>query len=211
MRLPRTFLLGAALAGAALVLTLLLGFAFALGESVGMQRARIAETRAAALWTLTPTATATPTATPTVSPTPTPTDTATPTEAPTASPTPTPTSTPPPPATPTPAPRVAVVRSRSISFRVPAGRVHQENIPLRQGDTLRGEFIVHAADIDFQLVYAGTNPPTILESESRVEGTVTFRWTAAATGPYVLRFDNSYALVRSKDLTLTYTVTRPEY
>ncbi|HLG51443.1 MAG TPA: hypothetical protein VKY56_07385 [Chloroflexota bacterium] len=36
-------------------------------------------------------------------------------------------------------------------------------------------------------------------------------WTAAATGPYVLRFDNSYALVRSKDLTLTYTVTRPEY
>jgi hypothetical protein len=104
-----------------------------------------------------------------------------------------------------------VVRSRSISFRVPAGRVHQENIPLRQGDTLRGEFIVHAADIDFQLVYAGTSPPTVLESESRVEGTVTFRWTAAATGPYVLRFDNSYSFFRSKDLTLTYTVTRPEY
>jgi hypothetical protein len=43
MRLPRTFLLGAALAGAALVLTLLLGFAFALGETVGEEQRQRSE------------------------------------------------------------------------------------------------------------------------------------------------------------------------
>ncbi|HEX5414592.1 MAG TPA: emp24/gp25L/p24 family protein [Chloroflexota bacterium] len=149
--------------------------------------------------TTTPTPTLTPTITPTGTDTPTPTATGTDTPTPTVTATATPT---PPPATNTP-----TVQRESVSIHVPAREVHVEAVTLAAGATVSGTFKVKSQDINFSIWQL--NPRQKVYSQDRVSKTVTFAYTAPAAGQYALVFDNTYSLIRAKDISLDYQVSSP--
>lgn len=158
--------------------------------------------------TLTSVPTSTPTATPTFTPTETPTVTPTLTSSPSASatstPTPTPTRTPSPPPTLTPT-KTPVVNHKAVQFHVDAGRTYSEDVVLPPGAKLQAVFTVAQYDVNFS--FWMTSPRRVkLLHQDRVRGTYQISYQTSAGGRYALFFDNSYSVLRGKDISLTYTV-----
>jgi hypothetical protein len=78
---------------------------------------------------------------------------------------------------------------------------------LNNGDKVSGSISItggSANDINFYI----TNPSGgQIYSAGRVNGGTSFSFTADASGAYILHFDNSFSLLASKQITVSYDVT----
>lgn len=142
-------------------------------------------------------AAASPTATATLPGRTVPTATATP--APTATATPQPTAT----AQPTPTPTVVPLSYETLD--VPPRRFVLVEIPAASGHTLEATVRIDS-DIDVTLFAPNGEP---VEGPVRVREAATFRHQSDSGGNWVLKLDNSYSWISSKQVLLQYRVLPP--
>jgi hypothetical protein len=90
---------------------------------------------------------------------------------------------------------------------VPAGSQCTLTFNLNNGDSVSGSISVTGGtgnDVNFYI----TNPTGAqIYSAGRVSGGTSFSFTADSSGAYILHFDNSFSLISSKQVTVSYNVT----
>jgi flagellar basal body-associated protein FliL len=92
------------------------------------------------------------------------------------------------------------------SFNVPAGYVETETVNLNNGWKFTGSVAISGGsgnDVNFWI----TNPQgaTIL-NDGRVSQGTTFEFTAQQSGAYVMHFDNTFSIVSTKMVNLSWSV-----
>ena len=100
-----------------------------------------------------------------------------------------------------PVPTPTPVPSETVSFKVPAGSDYKVNVAMQVGSKMEYRF-TGDLDINFELIDPLGAQLGRLSRVEHLNGDV----TAAVKGVYTLRFDNSFSLLTSKNIDLTYRV-----
>ena len=102
----------------------------------------------------------------------------------------------------TPTPRPTAVPTKTVSFKISAGDQYVVNLDMSAGSRLEFRF-TSDLDINFQLLGPLRGAP--LGNYPRV-GQVNHEYVARDSGTHSLVFDNSFSLLTSKSVRLTYRV-----
>ncbi len=85
---------------------------------------------------------------------------------------------------------------------------YEERLHLNKGARLEGTFTVADHDISFGL-FKVAGRAQLLISQNRVKGSYRFSWLSDESADYLLLFDNSYSVMRSKGIALSYSIAEP--
>lgn len=96
------------------------------------------------------------------------------------------------------------------TFTVPPFQAVVRTLGLSEGDKVSGFVAVSGGiDDDIDLCVTDPNGNTILRFDRATHKS--FSFTASTTGTYTLHFDNSFSIISSKSVTLSYTISKPTF
>lgn len=105
---------------------------------------------------------------------------------------------------------IRIVRAEQETFTVPPGRDITRSLQLNNEDKVSGSIsVVGGAGNDVNFFVTDPNGNTILRCDRATQ--TSFSFTASISGTYILHFDNSFSIISSKSVTLSYRISRAVY
>jgi hypothetical protein len=101
-------------------------------------------------------------------------------------------------------PHVGMSNTKTDNFQVPPLQYVTSTFVLSQGDRIEGYFTVLGGGNDINFNIKDPYASTILDA-GRVTGRRDFAFTAEYSGAYTLTFDNSFSILTSKNVFLSYS------